>query len=619
MSTNPHEDDSMTTNPDAETRNASGPAIIITDIDESILRNNTDPIDKTIAFLDNASVPVIILTDRSEDDRARTESQLAEFDVDYALMMMNDGTEDAITFKTRMIKAMNQTYDIKLGIDADQGVRDVYESLGIVAADPSALPLEVDASASAQYKQDEVQLNALPTNDETAEAVMEANEAPESLADCLAEQVADLTVARTRAHGFHFNVKGAGFYSAHKLFQKVYEQMDNALDSVGEAMLQCGFDAPYRMMDVARLSELGDGPIVADTPEAMAADLVEVFDDLLEGYNECIARATLENKQGVLNLIAGLIDESTKLQWFLRSTASLQPQTTTPGGEYPVSQDASNAVTDAQAAEAMPHRSSARVILERTARPVEYVEPAMRAKVDERGVEQRIIETAKIELRAMGDMEDGGGMQLTGYGAVFNSPSEPLPFTETIAPGAFARSLKSRNEIKLLMDHSPGRVLASRRAGTLRLSEDAYGLRVEADLPDTTEGRDLSVLLKRGDITSMSFGFTVPSGGDYWSDENNRELRDIRLHEVSVVAFPAYAATQVGVRSVEQLASSTGLDADLLSDAMNALERGDKLTLEQAGILQESVAKLAENPSIDVSASISSLQAELDAKMRVAA
>jgi starvation-inducible DNA-binding protein len=95
--------------------------------------------------------------------------------------------------------------------------------------------------------------------DQTAEDLAEAAEAPESLCDCLAEQVADLTIARTRAHGFHFNVKGVTFYSAHKLFQKVYEQMDGALDTIGETLLQLGYDAPYRMIDIARLAELEDG------------------------------------------------------------------------------------------------------------------------------------------------------------------------------------------------------------------------------------------------------------------------------------------------------------------------------------------------------------------------
>ena len=223
------------------------------------------------------------------------------------------------------------------------------------------------------------------------------------------------------------------------------------------------------------------------------------------------------------------------------------------------------------------------------------------------------MEDAKIELREMSDMADAGGMTFYGYAAVFDSPSEPLPFTEVVKPGAFAKTLRSRNEIKLLMNHDTGRVLASRRAGTLRLSEDPTGLRVEADLPDTTEGRDLAYLLKRGDITTMSFGFTVPAGGDYWSDENNRELRDVRLHEVSVAPYAAYPSSSAGVRSVDILADRTGLDASTLASAMDALERGETLTSEQADLLTESVVKLREAKAEPMPA-LSELQAQLEAK-----
>jgi phage head maturation protease len=66
------------------------------------------------------------------------------------------------------------------------------------------------------------------------------------------------------------------------------------------------------------------------------------------------------------------------------------------------------------------------------------------------GVETRRITVNEFELR---DATEGDGMTFVGYGAVFNSDSEPLPFTERIAPGAFSRSLRSRNEIKMFVHH----------------------------------------------------------------------------------------------------------------------------------------------------------------------
>lgn len=193
-------------------------------------------------------------------------------------------------------------------------------------------------------------------------------------------------------------------------------------------------------------------------------------------------------------------------------------------------------------------------------------------------------------------------MTFRGYAAVFNSPSEPLPFTELIREGAFTRSLKTRNEVKMFMNHNTDHVLASTRSGTLKLKEDSTGLLAEAKLPDTTSGRDLSVLMQRGDVHSMSFGFSVPPNGDKWSqDGSTRELHQIRLHEVSVVTgFPAYEATSADVRTIDILATRTLVDADSLADAMIRLEEGQTLTETQADILSTVVSKLREDKPAEV-------------------
>jgi len=228
-------------------------------------------------------------------------------------------------------------------------------------------------------------------------------------------------------------------------------------------------------------------------------------------------------------------------------------------------------------------------------------------------VETRRITVNEFELR---DLGEGDGMAFTGYAAVFNSESEPLPFIERIAPGAFANSLSSRNEIKMFVNHDTTRVLASKRAGTLRLSEDAHGLRVEADLPPTTDGKDLAILMRRGDVDSMSFGFSVPSGGDTWSpDGATRELREVRLHEVSIVtAFPAYKATSAGVRSLDNLAAATGADVSQLDAAITKLEAGETLDEDAAMLIESVVQKLRADTTIgdEAKASLDMKRKQLD-------
>jgi HK97 family phage prohead protease len=203
-------------------------------------------------------------------------------------------------------------------------------------------------------------------------------------------------------------------------------------------------------------------------------------------------------------------------------------------------------------------------------------------------VEMRQFQVQDLEVR-----EAGAGAVFSGYAAVFNSDSEPLPFVEQIRPGAFQRTLSSRNQIKMFVNHDDTMVLASTRAGTLRLAEDARGLRAEADLPDTTYARDLAVLMRRGDVDSMSFGFSVPRGGDEWSGDGQRRfLNEVRLHEVSVVTgFPAYEATSATIRKAQLLAQRTQTDADALADALTALEMGNELSDDQASLLVDVVER----------------------------
>ena len=234
--------------------------------------------------------------------------------------------------------------------------------------------------------------------------------------------------------------------------------------------------------------------------------------------------------------------------------------------------------------------------------PEQVAELAKRGERVSKGIEQRIA-FQNLEIRAEGD-----GMTLRGYAAVFNSPSQPLPFTETIQPGAFRDSLKLRNDIKLLWNHDTGIVLGSTRAGTLRLNEDNVGLFLEANLPDTQAGRDAATLVKRGDVNAFSFGFRIPAGGDEWVGSDQRILKRINIHETSLVAFPAYTSTEgtASVRSltdlqekIARLAEIRGVSAEELTSALLALESGEELTERQGELLTETLNKvLQKDPEI---------------------
>ena len=202
-------------------------------------------------------------------------------------------------------------------------------------------------------------------------------------------------------------------------------------------------------------------------------------------------------------------------------------------------------------------------------------------------VEIRTFDAAICEVRSEGD-----GMTFGGYAWRYNEPSLPLPFTERIAPGAFTRTLRSKNDIRAYVNHDDTRLLGSTRAKTLKIEDRADGGYVEIALPDTSDGRDIRALVARGDITGMSFGFSTVK--DSWSaDGGERTLLEVRLHEVSVVtAVPAYPSTTASVRNLRVIAKRTDTDAAQLAEAISALEAGE-LNEDQAGILRKVVDSAA--------------------------
>ena len=156
-----------------------------------------------------------------------------------------------------------------------------------------------------------------------------------------------------------------------------------------------------------------------------------------------------------------------------------------------------------------------------------------------------------LEFRSTGGLSSNG-KKLTGYAAIFNSEADLGGFVEVVRNGAFRKSLEGGTNIRALYHHQGDALLGTTRGGTLKLKEDAHGLAFELALPDTTHGRDLAILVDRGDVAGCSFGFRVRDGGDRWEQRGGqlvRELLDVDLVEITLTADPAYTDTTLAMRS----------------------------------------------------------------------
>lgn len=149
--------------------------------------------------------------------------------------------------------------------------------------------------------------------------------------------------------------------------------------------------------------------------------------------------------------------------------------------------------------------------------------------------------------------DSGDQMVIEGYFAVFNRETELWRGAfEEIAPGAFDNTLG--NDIRALANHDTMFVLGRNKSRTLELKVDSHGLWGQVKInPDDVDAMNLYARVKRGDVDQCSFGFNILREEEDWRADGTVKwtIKEIDLHEVSVVTFPAYADTGVQARQAQ--------------------------------------------------------------------
>lgn len=354
-------------------------------------------------------------------------------------------------------------------------------------------------------------------------AELRAEGADVPLSDALTMLLGEVFEFYARAHEAHWNVTGPDFSEYHKLFGKIYEDAHDSVDAIAENLRKIGSLTPalalapceYRYTD----------------PIALASELLEETTELCDSYRVAFDIATGAGQQGIANFLAERQDAHAMWAWQLRSSLGIAEIGESPALDAIVADEAEEDVTEEEPVET----NSADPEVE-----------ARRSLIAE--AEKRTIET---EVRAT--VGEDGLIRMAGYAATFNREADGLPFREVIIPGAFKRSLDSGQDVFLLVNHDTDQLpLARRSAGTLALSEDERGLLIEATLdPKNPRAAELASALERGDVDKMSFAFTVAPDGSTRTKDGLRELRDLNLFEVSVVTWPAYSDTTVGLRTAD--------------------------------------------------------------------
>ena len=217
-----------------------------------------------------------------------------------------------------------------------------------------------------------------------------------------------------------------------------------------------------------------------------------------------------------------------------------------------------------------------------------------------------------IEIRATNStpVVSQDSRTVEGYAVVFNSQSEDLGFYETINPAAITEDVLMRSDVFCLFNHDQDKVLARSKYGTgsLQLQLDEQGLKYTFQAPNTDLGDELLEYLRRGDIDSSSFAFTVSTdeGSEVWTTgTDGRQYREIlkidELHDVSPVWNPAYSSTSVSQRTLDKLNQLREMQDEKEKEVQEeTVEKTDEVQKEEVPTQEEVEKKNTDTEDKDV-------------------
>ena len=203
------------------------------------------------------------------------------------------------------------------------------------------------------------------------------------------------------------------------------------------------------------------------------------------------------------------------------------------------------------------------------------------------------VRSLEFEIRAEDGGKEGRKGRLTGTPIVFGQETDLGIIREVIEPGALDTT--DLRDVRFLVGHDTSMIPLARSRNNnenstmqLTVTERGLEIRVDLDTDNNPRAKELYSAVQRGDISGMSFMFTVDR--DEWEDlDTEQPLRHIRsigrVFEVSAVTFPAYEGTDIQ-------AASAGA---ALESARASLESAKKELESSRRELEETRAEIAEN------------------------
>lgn len=194
---------------------------------------------------------------------------------------------------------------------------------------------------------------------------------------------------------------------------------------------------------------------------------------------------------------------------------------------------------------------------------------------------RRLVTSGGLEFRSSSD-----GVVVEGHASTFNQPYDMGWYTETVAPGAFTKTLSENPDVRFLINHEGLPLARTGAAGTLELSQDESGLYVRSTLdPTDPDVQRIVPKMARGDLNQMSFAFGTIK--DTWNEDYSaRTMNELSLAggDVSIVTYPANPNAGISMRMRELTATDPGKFRDvyraLVEEQSGSESRALRLALE---------------------------------------
>ena len=190
-------------------------------------------------------------------------------------------------------------------------------------------------------------------------------------------------------------------------------------------------------------------------------------------------------------------------------------------------------------------------------------------------------ETRAFNFEVRAEENEQHGTYITGTPIVFDQATDMGWYEETINRDALADT--DLKDVRFLIGHNTSMIPLARSRNNnenstmqMIVTDEGMDIRVDLDTENNVEARALYSAVKRGDMTGMSFMFTVDTDRDIWKDTETdypkRTIMSIRkVFEVSAVAFPAYPQTSIQAAS----------EGDTLDSARASLESAKAAQAEE--------------------------------------